>query len=63
ITYLDEVVRKLAFLDGLEGIVHDEKYKKKLKESSQLHKIIEKETWIFVNEFENKVGTSDKGFS
>ncbi|MFW3356968.1 ATP-binding protein [Aliarcobacter butzleri] len=63
ITYLDEVVRKLAFLDILEEIVHDEKYKKKLKERSQLHKIIEKETWIFGNEFENKVGTSDKGFS
>ncbi|MBF7070035.1 hypothetical protein D5K91_01900 [Arcobacter butzleri] len=63
ITYLDEVVRKLTFLDVLEEIVHDEKYKKKLKERSQLHKIIEKETWIFGNEFENKVGTSDKGFS
>jgi hypothetical protein len=63
ITYLDEVIRKLTFLDVLEELVHDEKYKKKLKERSQLHKIIEKETWIFGNEFENKVGTSDKGFS
>jgi len=63
ITHLDEVVRKLTFLDVLEELVHDEKYKKKLKERSQLHKIIEKETWIFGNEFENKVGTSDKGFS
>lgn len=63
ITYLDEVVRKLTFLDVLEELVHDEEYKKKLKERSQLHKIIEKETWIFGNEFENKVGTSDKGFS
>lgn len=63
ITHLDEVVRKLTFLDVLEELVHDEKYKKKLKERSQLHKIIEKETWIFGKEFENKVGTSDKGFS
>jgi len=63
ITHLDEVVRKLTFLDVLEELVHDEKYKKKLKERSQLHKIIEKETWLFGNEFENKVGTSDKGFS
>lgn len=63
ITYYEEVVRKLTFLDVLEELVHDEKYKKKLKERSQLHKIIEKETWIFGNEFEKKVGASDKALT
>jgi len=63
ITHYEEIVRKLTFLDVLEELVHDEKYKKKLKERSQLHKIIEKETWIFGSEFENKVGASDKALT
>ncbi|WP_324172090.1 ATP-binding protein [Sulfurimonas sp.] len=63
ITHYEEVARKLTFLDVLEELVHDEKYKKKLKERSQLHKIIEKETWIFGSEFENKVGASDKALT
>jgi len=63
ITHYEEVARKLTFLDVLEELVHDEKYKKKLKERSQLHKIIEKETWIFGSEFEKKVGTSDKALT
>lgn len=60
ITHYEEVVRKLTFLDVLSELVHEENYKKKLKERSQLHKSIERETWIFGSEFENKVGTSDK---
>lgn len=63
ITHYEEVVRKLTFLDVLEEFVHDEKYKKKLKERSQLHKIVEKETWIFGSEFEKQVGTSDKALT
>lgn len=63
ITHYEEITRKLTFLDVLEELVHDEKYKKKLKERSQLHKIIEKETWIFGSEFDKKVGTSDKALT
>lgn len=63
ITHYEEVARKLTFLDVLEELVHDDKYKKKLKERSQLHKIIEKETWIFGSEFEKKVGASDKALT
>lgn len=60
ITHYEEITRKLTFLDALEEMVYDDFYKKRMKERSQLHKIIERETWIFGSSFEKRVGTSDK---
>ena len=44
-----EVASRLDFILGLESLVFD--YKKYLKERSQLHKILENETWIFGESF------------
>jgi len=63
ITHYEEITRKLTFLDALEEMVYDDFYKKRMKERSQLHKIIERETWIFGSSFENRVGTSDKAMT
>jgi len=63
IAHYEEIARKLTFLDALEEIVYDKFYKKRMKERSQLHKIIEHETWIFGSSFEKRVGTSDKAMS
>lgn len=42
---------RLKFLHGLGLILFDEELKSKLKERSQLHKILETNTWIFGEEY------------
>lgn len=42
---------RLKFLSGLEFILFDQDSKKTLKERSQLHRIIAKNSWIFGQEF------------
>jgi len=60
ITHYDEIKRRLTFLNVLDDLVHEDFYVKHLKERSQLHKIIEKETWIFGDIFSDNIGTSDQ---
>ncbi len=45
------VANRLDFLKGLEVLLFDVEAKKKLLERSQLHKILEFETWVFGEEF------------
>jgi len=45
------VADRLRFLDGLEAILFDEEFKKKLKERSQLHGIIAQNCWLFGEEY------------
>ena len=60
IAHYDEIKRRLTFLNVLDDLVHEDFYVKHLKERSQLHKIIEKETWIFGDTFSDNIGTSDQ---
>jgi hypothetical protein len=45
------VADRLKFLSGLEAILFDPDMKKRLRERTQLHKILETNTWIFGEEF------------
>jgi hypothetical protein len=45
------VADRLKFLQGLQVILFDHEAKDRLKERSQLHKILESNTWIFGEEF------------
>lgn len=45
------VANRLNFLVGLENLLFDNASKSKLLERDQLHKILEKEAWIFHEEF------------
>ncbi len=45
------VADRLRFLTGLETILFDSEPKKRLKERSQLHRIIAQNTWLFGEEF------------
>lgn len=45
------ITNRLAFLKGLEELLFNKDSKKELDERSQLHKILEEETWIFGEEF------------
>lgn len=45
------VANRLNFLIGLETLLFDSESKKKFLERDQLHKILEKEAWIFHEEF------------
>lgn len=45
------VSNRLNFLNGLEMLLFDKENKKKLLERDQLHKILEKEAWLFHEEF------------
>ncbi len=45
------VANRFDFLVALENLLFDKKTKKKLLERDQLHKILEKEAWIFDEEF------------
>jgi len=45
------ITNRLAFLKGLEELLFNKESKKELDERSQLHKILEEETWIFGEEF------------
>ncbi|WP_200774863.1 ATP-binding protein [Azospirillum argentinense] len=49
---------RLDFLSGLRQIVLSDEYRKVVKERSELHKIIEKECWVFGEGF--SLGTSDE---
>ena len=43
---------RIAFINGLEQILFDSNYEKRLKERSQLHKILLNEMWIFGDQYE-----------
>lgn len=45
------VADRLNFLRGLETLLFDKESKKLLRERSQLHKILEKNTWLFGEQF------------
>lgn len=60
IAHYNELQQKQIFLDVLDTLVHDDFYKEHLKERIQLHKIIEKELWIFGDELDYNLGTSDQ---
>ncbi|WP_186511047.1 ATP-binding protein [Caenimonas sedimenti] len=45
------VADRLRFLSGLEAILFDAEPKKRLKERSQLHRILAQNTWLFGEEF------------
>lgn len=45
------VADRLKFLAGLEAILFDPDMKRRLKERTQLHKILETNTWIFGEEY------------
>lgn len=55
------VADRLKFLSGLEGILFDTDMKARLKERSQLHKLIEDNTWLFGEEY--NLSVSDKGLT
>lgn len=55
------VADRLTFLTGLEQILFDPDMKKRLKERSQLHKIIEDNTWLFGEEY--NLSVSDRGLT
>ena len=55
------VADRLTFLAGLEQILFDTDMKKRLKERSQLHKIIEDNTWLFGEEY--NLSVSDRGLT
>ena len=52
------VADRLKFLDALKFILFDKTAKKRLKERSQLHKILEQNTWVFGEEY--NLWASDK---
>ena len=52
------IADRLKFLHGLRIILFDHEAKQRLKERSQLHKILESNTWIFGEEF--NLWASDK---
>ncbi|HBM17429.1 MAG TPA: hypothetical protein DD381_13965 [Lentisphaeria bacterium] len=60
INHYKKIVHRLTFLETLETLVHEDSYKEKLKERTQLHKIIERETWIFGKEYDYDLITSDQ---
>lgn len=53
------IINRLSFIEGLRQIAYGDL--NKIKERSQLHKILEKEAWIFGEEF--NLTCSDKSFN
>jgi hypothetical protein len=45
------VTDRLDFLKGLEFLLYDKESKEALRERSQLHKVVSRNTWIFGDEF------------
>lgn len=45
------VTDRLNFINGLDNLVHDKESKRTLLERDQLHKILEREAWIFREDF------------
>lgn len=46
------ITDRLAFINGLEQILYDHDFEKRLKERSQLHKILLGELWVFGDQYE-----------
>ena len=63
IQHYNETIKREAFLDVLDLLVHKDFYKTRLKERTQLHKIIEQETWIFGDRFDYNLSNSDQGLA
>ena len=59
ITAAKTVTDRLKFIAGLESIVFEPETKKKLKERSQLHKILAESTWVFGEEYNLWVSDRD----
>lgn len=59
ITAAKTVADRLIFLEGLEHTLFDYEAKKLLKERTQLHKMLEQNTWIFGEEY--NLWASDRG--
>ncbi len=59
ITAAKTVADRLKFIMGLESLVFDTESKEKLKERSQLHKIIAENAWIFGEEYNLWVSDKD----
>ena len=55
------IADRLKFLHGLNIILFDYEAKERLKERTQLHKILEQNTWIFGEEY--NLWASDKGLT
>lgn len=55
------IADRLKFLQGLRIILFDHEARQRLKERTQLHKILESNTWIFGEEF--NLWASDKGLT
>ena len=55
------VADRLKFLTGLEQILFDTDMKERIKERSQLHKVIEDNTWMFGEEY--NLSVSDRGLT
>jgi hypothetical protein len=55
------VADRLEFIQGLESILFDPELKGLLKERTQLHKLLERNTWIFGEEFH--LTASDEGLT
>src|SRR6185437_9555819 len=58
ITAAKTVADRLKFITALESIVFDPETKNRLKERSQLHKILAENTWIFGEQY--NLWASDK---
>lgn len=59
-----ELIRRKAFLQTLNQLVHIDKHSKCLRERTQLHKIVSEEVWIFGEEYEQEnLLTSDKAIT
>lgn len=59
ITAAKTVADRLKFLSALESIVFDTEKKRRLKERTQLHKILAENTWVFGEEY--NLWVSDQG--
>lgn len=59
ITAAKTVADRLKFISALETIIFDKDTKKRLKERSQLHKILAENTWIFGEEYNLWVSDKD----
>jgi hypothetical protein len=55
------IAGRLEFIQGLESILFDQELKNAIKERTQLHKIVERNTWLFGEEFHLTV--SDEGLT
>jgi histidine kinase/DNA gyrase B/HSP90-like ATPase len=59
ITAAKTVADRLKFIDALESIVFDPELKGRLKERTQLHKILAENTWVFGEEYNLWVSDKD----